>query len=78
MTHQVLQVSEPHPKVTGAYRHYYVVVDVAMTGSDWVWRQVDYNGAAGAFVGNVSSNFPTETDAISDAARVFGGTWEGR
>jgi hypothetical protein len=67
-------LTEPHPAKPGFISRYFAIVDVAMSGTSWFWRQVD---DAGKYVGNASPAFPTEGVALDDAlVKLNGDGWE--
>lgn len=59
-----IMVSEPHPCRRGYFRQLYTRVEVSNTGSYWVWRQVDENGAP---MTDAESAFDSEDAALNDA-----------
>lgn len=74
MTWHTMVLSEPHPAKPGFFSRYFAIVDVAMSGTSWIWRQVD---DARKYVGNASTAFPTEDAALGDAlAKLNGHGWE--
>lgn len=74
MTWNTMILSEPDSAHAGFMRRYYATIDVAMSGTYWLWRQVD---AHGNYVGTVSAQFSTEAEALQDALSQLGGDrWE--
>ena len=49
-------------------------VDIAIDGSNWVWREVDENGN---YIGPAHEHFNNEDSAKDDALKSLGGNyWE--
>jgi hypothetical protein len=74
MTWHTLVLTEDHPTRPGFTSRYYATIDVVMSGTDWIWRQVDGNSQ---YVGPASAAFPTEDQAMQDALTSLNGDdWE--
>lgn len=74
MAWHTMVLSEPHPTKAGFISRYFAVVDVAMSGMNWIWRQVDH---AVNYVDNSSAPLTTESDALNDALnKLNGDNWE--
>lgn len=74
MTWHTMVLSEADPHRQGFIRRYFATIDVVMSGSAWVWQQVDANGS---YFGHASAPQPTEDLAKSDALQTLNGDeWE--
>ena len=74
MTWHTMILNDPYPTRTGFISKYFANIDVAMSGSSWIWRQVDDSGN---YVGSASSPFATEDAALDDALKQLNGDeWE--
>ncbi len=74
MTHHVMVLNEADSNHPGFIRRYYATIDVFMSGQNWEWCQVDYNGK---YVGNNHTPFISEIDAKADALKNLNGDeWE--
>jgi hypothetical protein len=74
MTWHTMVLTEPHPTKAGFISRYFAIVDVAMSGTNWFWQQVDDDGK---HVGNASAAFAKEDAALDDAlATLDGHEWE--
>jgi hypothetical protein len=65
-----IMISEPHPCRRGFFRRIYARVEVANTGSYFVWRQIDENGLP---MTDAERAFASEDAALDDAVKSLNG-----